>query len=279
MHSPLDNTYPGVHFPSGQTDPWDASHQPQTPLPRRVPNSPQLRLYHEVYYGGWPVSQQPEYGGLVENYLHRSWEVIANALTDYPRVFAVRVDLRYPQSWPREWCTDNHCLKRFFESLQRELDNAGLKYPTRLHYIWAREQDRSPRPHYHLLLMLNQDAISQIGTYMPCQIGGYHRHNLFHRIARAWCYALGLDNDDQAEGLVHYAVSRQYDTDSPYGCDDPAHGMVTDHDSGQFRISRNGDGYELARLYFRASYLCKAYSKRFGEGNHCFGSSRRRRSG
>jgi hypothetical protein len=258
-------------------DPWEEHPHNTTGQPKRVPGSPQLRLHYESHYDNWPVLQQPKYGGLVENYLKRTWEVIDTALSEYPRVYAVRVDLRYPKSYPGELRQDNHCMKRFFDYLQRELDRAGLKYPTRMHYVWAREQDSSAHPHYHLLLLLNRDAINQIGNYAPCDEGGYHQHTLYHRIARAWAGALGLVNDRGIEGLVHYAVGRQYDTDSPYGCDDPTRRRKVDYRTGQFQIRRGKSDHELARLYYRASYLCKAYSKCFGQGIYSFGSSRRRR--
>ncbi|QSR36659.1 hypothetical protein CFI10_17055 [Marinobacterium iners] len=272
--------YSTDHYPhhfADHTDPWAENPHNTTDRPKRVPGSPQLRLYYGSHYLGWSVSQQPHYGGLIEDYLDRTWGVIDSALSEYPRVYAVRVDLRYPQGYPAELSRDNQCMKRFFEYLQRELDRAGLKYPTRVHYVWAREQDRSPNPHYHLVLMFNQDAVHQIGTYTPCNQGGYHRQNLFHRIARAWAYALRLANDHGVEGLVHYAVGGQYDTERPYGCDDPYPSESVDHSAGQFQIRQGQRDYELARLYYRASYLCKTYSKRLGEGVHCFGSSRRRR--
>ena len=260
-------------------DPWEEHPHNTTGQPKRVPGSPQLRLYYESQYRGWSVSQQAHYGGLIENYLKRTWEVIDAALTEYPRVYAVRVDLRYPQCYPAELSRDNHCMKQFFYYLQWELDRANHKYPTRVHYVWAREQSRSPNPHYHLLLLFNRDAINYMGWPQSSDEGGYHRNNLFHSIVRAWAYALGLANDPGINGLVEYGKKSQYDRDDPYGgdehCSQRGH---TGHSTGEYRVScKPADGYELARLHYRASYLCKAYSKRFGEGTHCFGSSRRRR--
>ncbi len=264
-----------THYTNTDTDQW-GDEPDTTALPKRVPGSPQLRLHYDHSYQGWPVSQQIHYNGLVENYLENAWKVIGVALADYPRLYAVRVDLRYPQTYPAALGRDNGCMKRFFDYLQRELDRAGLKYPTRIHYIWAREQDSSPNPHYHLLLMLNRDAINHIGTFAPCSDGGYHRQNLFHRIVRAWCYALRLENDWQAEGLVHYAESRAHDTGLVYDCDIPGSGRVTDHDSGQYQITRGVNDLALAQLHYRASYLCKAYSKPFHQGVRCFVTSQRR---
>jgi hypothetical protein len=87
-----------------------------------------------------------------------------------------------------------------------------------------------------------------------------------------------MENDQGIEGLVHYAVSGQHDTDYPYGCDVPNRSEATNYETGHFRVSSHPAGvYELARLYYRASYLCKAYSKCFGQGVYSFGSSRRRR--
>lgn len=225
---------------------------------KRVPGSPQLRLYYQDTYQGMPVMQKPEYGGLVENYLARCKEVIRAAHAEYPRLFAVRVDLRFPGWFDQpEVYRDNACLKRFFHRLQWELDTAGMKYSTCLHYLWAREQASSDRPHYHLILMVNHDAIRSLGIYHSSSEGDYDRSNLYHRIARAWAYALSILHNASFQGLVHVAK-------------DP-----WTHKATELRILPSDDGRALQQLFYCASYLCKFYSKRFGEGANCFGSSRR----
>jgi hypothetical protein len=272
--SPSPNTIPDPAI--GTTDPWEKHSHSTTGLPKRVPGSPQLRLYHESRYQGWAVSQEAHYEGLVENYLERTWGVINTALSEYSKVYAVRVDLRYPQTYPAGLNRDNHCMKRFFYHLKLEIDQSNLSNSTRLHYVWAREQRRSHNPHYHLLLLLNSSAIDKMGYYEPCDEGGYHRQNLFHRIARAWAYALGLENNQDIVGLVEYPERNDFDKDLKDAQDVPSKPRHKKH--AEYKVSSNpADGYELARLYYRASYLCKAYSKRFGEVTHCFGSSRIRR--
>jgi hypothetical protein len=274
------NTYrydTGMQHDTAHTvDPWEG-YDHTVNLPKRHPECSQIKFYYDHQYRGWEVMHWPGYRAQIENYLERTWDVIEAALSEYPRLYAVRVDLHYPAGYPVERSRDNQCLKRFFYYLQWELDQSNFVHKTRVHYVWAREQVSSLYPHYHLVLMFNKDTLYGIGKYSPSDQGGYHHQSLFHRIVRAWAYALELENDSRMKGLVHYAVEKHYEQLSPDEYDVPRCPQVVDYDSGQFEVYRGKHDSEMARLYYRASYLCKAYSKRFGEGAHCFGSSRRRR--
>lgn len=232
--------------------------------PKRVPGCPQLKLMYDEHYIDeqglpWPVMQHRSCPGLVVNYLHRSLWVIRSAIRHYPRLFAVRIDLRFPDGLTAPGMRlSNKCLKRFFYHLEWELEQSHLTHPTRLFYLWAREQLTASNPHYHMVLMLNRDAISSVGQTVLSPGGQYAEQNLFHRIARAWQYALDLPSSSACKGLIHVAK-------------DPLTQQIA---CAHVRSGHISEKEEAQRLVYMTSYLCKQYSKPFGAGSHCFGSSR-----
>jgi len=225
---------------------------------KRHPENTKLRLHYEPYFEGLEVQYLLGYP-LVANYLERVLDVMNYAREQYPRLYVVRVDLHFPQCLTNSsYYANNMCLKYLLTNLQRELDRAGNKYSTRIHYIWAREQHLSDKPHYHLMLFLNHDAINWIGDYSPSSQGGYYKENLYHRIVRAWSQALHWPLE-QMLGLVH--ICRSGSTREIY----------------QHALLKQNDYAHWPAVFYAASYLCKAYSKNFAQQVHCFGSSQTRR--
>lgn len=226
--------------------------------PKRHPLNKKLRLFYEPEFHGRTIQHHPGYP-MVQNYLEKLWDVTSLARVTYNRVYAVRIDLRFPKAGvnPKLY-GNNGCLKRFFANLQRELDSS-LKYNTRVLYAWAREQKSSEHPHYHVLLMLNGDAIRNIGDYRPSATGGYKAKNLYHRIARSWAGAIGLF-DELVEGLVHISTKP--------GSADICEYFIKTNESGAAAL--------WDEMFHAASYLCKADTKNFAQRVHCFGSSQTR---
>lgn len=70
-----------------------------------------LVLHYEPYYQGLPV--QTRKGPLVEEYLGVLKHVIETALSEYRRVFAFRLDLRFPVGQHSPYADDNLVLERF----------------------------------------------------------------------------------------------------------------------------------------------------------------------
>lgn len=180
-------------------------------------------------------------------------KVIYRALTQVNRVFAVRLDLRFPRFYePGDGYTlDNGYIRRFFERLEQSLESdrsdaiqqGKQAHPIHLHYLWAREYDRQEtRPHFHVVILLNRAAYRNLGKYEPGS------RMLMTRAVEAWAGALGF-RPEECEGLVHVPENPNY---------------VIERDSG------NG----IPELFERVSYLCKNESK-CRDGFHAFGSSRR----
>jgi len=215
----------------------------------RHPQNPNLHIHTDDLFEGLPV--MVDKGPFVTEYLDALKRTISKALAQYPRVLAFRVDLRFPLfiEFP-EYAYTNQTISRFIESFKAKIEHnreiAREKNPyahgSKVCYVWAREIGMRERPHYHMLILLNRDAFFTLGRLQS------ETPNMIKRLQEAWASALGLQLD-QVRGLVEFPAN------------------------STFRIDR-GDIEALANLFHRASYLCKAATKHFGDGCHGFGCSR-----
>lgn len=215
----------------------------------RHPGNTNLHLLTGSAFEGFPI--QADKGPFVREYLQSLKVTMANALGDYPRVFAFRIDPRLPAEMdlPGNAYT-NTVIKLFIESFKAKLKHAqhvAAKNNIRVHdcrvrYVWAREVGSYGRPHYHLLFLLNQDAFHTLGKRESV------RNNMCSRLDEAWASALGLPLE-AVSGLIHVPDNAVY-------------------------YLRRDDAHSQAQLFERASYLCKAATKVYGDGQHAFGASR-----
>lgn len=223
---------------------------------KRHPLSHNLTLYYDNEYQGFKV-QQSKKGPLVLNYLERTIETIIEATNTQSRILIFRADLRYPQYRPGNvGHSDNAIITNFFRFLKYEIERVSTGHKTFLRYIWAREQDTSDNPHYHLVIMLSYDVFCSIGRIHPDEYGTYLRDNLYHRMMRCWYKALGLHEEEPYGQLVHIATDRE--------------GRLW---TGKLQ---SNDDQSINQAVFNASYLCKAYTKPFGSGVRVFGTSQGR---
>lgn len=212
-----------------------------------------LRLYSAATFQGLPI--MVEKGPFILGYLEALNRTIYLALDQYPRVIAFRVDLRLSRLMGfTDDALSNRVISRFIESFKAKIehnrDKAREQYKyahdCRVRYVWAREVGCGGRPHYHLLILLNRDAYYTVGRLQP------QRPNMISRMQEAWASALKCEVE-QVRGLVHIPPN------------------------AEFRVDRNvrpGNMDQLPELFRRASYLCKAATKRYGDGSHGFGCSR-----
>lgn len=218
----------------------------------RHPLNNNLTLFYGDCFRGLPV--MADKGPFIVEYLECLRSTIDFAVADYPRTLAFRADLRIP-------CRDdlppyvytNTVISLFFERFKliiksdraRAKSNNPSAHDSKVRYFWVREEGYLGKPHYHLLILLNKDAYYTIGRL------GSDRVNMIRRLEHAWASALSLPVD-QVSGLVEIPNNAQYRID----LNDPSGVSV------------------LAELFYRASYLCKAATKVYGEGQHGFGASR-----
>lgn len=215
----------------------------------RHPGNTNLTLHYDATYLGLPVMLDK--GPFVLSYLGRLKQTIDRALTQYRRVFAFRVDLRFPanQQLPADAFT-NEIMSRFIASFKAKIEHnrrralAVDKYAHEcvVRYVWAREIGEWGRPHYHLLILLNRDAYCALGSFTSEQ------SNTCHRLEEAWASSLCLPVA-AVQGLVEIPAKPDY------------------------KLQR-GDPQGMDALFYRASYLCKAATKSYGNGLHGFGCSR-----
>lgn len=222
-------------------------------LRKRHPDNTALRLWWDSYYQN--MLAQTQKGPLIENFLEKLLFVMNQARKDCNRLFALRIDLRYPTGTHASLIDfQNATISAFFQYLQWELDAAGTKYHHKLRKVWCCEQDTSVNPHYHLLLLLNGDAYNGLGYVNQTPCGDYEYDNLFHRIVRAWARAINHPQQCMA-GLVQ--VPRKPISNE----------MAT-------WFFRSDEQTVFAEIFYAASYLCKSYSKPIGQGVHCFDGSK-----
>ena len=185
------------------------------------------------------------------DYLQAFCNVIGNAVDEFPRTMALRVDLRFPRNY--RYGDSNKEVTRFIDSLKAKLlvdcqrKNKRWKRNrfNRLRYVWVREVGEiNHRKHYHVLLLLNKDFYHGAGSYNADD-------SLYALIQQAWCSALGLDSD-QYSGLANMA------------------------ENGRFYLNRKSPNYMQQRtdLLKRMEYLAKNHTKCYDDGYRSIGTSR-----
>ncbi|AVL75965.1 MULTISPECIES: inovirus Gp2 family protein [Providencia] len=178
-------------------------------------------------------------------------DVINQAVDEFPRTLALRVDLRFPANY--NYSRSSREITRFIESLKAKLSVDclrknklwGRRWRNRLRYIWVRETGNSNRrKHYHALLLLNKDLYHGAGKFDS-------DNSLAALIQQAWYSALGLDSI-MYSSLVHFPVN------------------------GVFHLNINKEDYEqkLNQLLKRMEYLAKDYTKNYDDGYRSIGRSK-----
>lgn len=209
---------------------------------KRHNDNTNLRLINGNTYRGYPV--QSDHGPLVANYLDKVIETMSLALEQHSKVFAFRLDLRFPSWFEQSDSSTNEHIRRFIEKfdaiIQAHLRRG--KHSSKLRYIWVREIGKHQNIHHHLAILLNGNAYSTVGNF---SLGN---KNLFTRIVDAWARALGV-MPQEITSCVHIPENAGY------------------------RLSRSSTETTNAFIY-RVSYLCKSKTKQYGAQSHSFSSSR-----
>lgn len=206
-------------------------------------------LYGETEYKSMPL--MAGHLPMIKECLDALHRVVENSLRDYRRVFAFRVDLHVPlalESSADDYC--NSSISRFIESFKAKIRHnrravakaRGFVHETSVRYFWVREIGDTGWVHYHLVIFLNGDAFNWLGNYQS------PTGNIASRVCEAWASALGESIED-TKSKVHFPLN-------------PSYLLVRD------------DQESVDTFFHRASYLCKARTKRYGSGHHGYGASR-----
>ena len=216
---------------------------------KRHDQNSNLYMHYDSDYLGSPV--QVDKGPFIRQYLGALHGVVERALNQHCRVFAFRVDLRYPVGVDVSgWQCSNKVIEKFIGSFKAKIRHnremalrvSGSAHYSAVRFVWAREIGQEGRPHYHVAILLNFDAFNALGKF---ETG---RDNIFNRLEQAWASALGL-SVDSVRGLVEIPANPAY-------------------------CVRRNDPQSQADFFYRASYLCKSATKAYGSGQHGFGASR-----
>lgn len=211
--------------------------------------NPNLHLGFNTSFRGMPV--QENYLPMISEYLEMLHVMLQKAISDYPRVLAVRVDPVIPTIISDRMTLQDHkqLIPRFIESFKAIIRHdhkrkrlSGWVPPTKVRYAWCREIGTNGKPHYHCFLVLNHGAY-----HLPGRADSANE-NLSRRVSRAWYSALGVEWNPQ-EPWIHVPENPVYWID-------------------------RGDPQSFQEAFYRASYLCKADTKIYGLGLRAFGTSR-----
>lgn len=194
------------------------------------------------------------------DYLARIERTLNHSLTDYTRIMALRVDLRFPKTdenddMPTHFINLDKVMSRFIDSLNvrlkyNQLNSKRLNkrvYLNRLRYVWVKERVSSEYPHYHCVLIFNKDAYYHLGDY------NLDEPSLRTMITKAWYSALQLELGPITDtgALVEYPVHGKY---------------CLDQNSSTFEA-------DYMVLMQRLNYLAKDCSKHYSASSRSIGYS------
>lgn len=220
-----------------------------TTRPKRLPDNPNLHYWYDDSYDGYSLMVNK--GPFIVECLEKLYTTLQHAFADYSRVFAFRFDLRLPcgQPLPDDAMT-NKVLHRFKASFDAQIEHSRKCARSRnrsahdscVRYFWVREVGGKGRPHYHCIVFLNGNAYRSLGHLESEGI------NMHSRLQLAWARALRLPVSD-VRRAVHIPKK------------------------ATFHLTRR-DYFGHDRFMYRSSYLCKAATKSYENGQHGHGGSR-----
>ncbi|RBQ36292.1 inovirus Gp2 family protein [Rahnella aquatilis] len=203
------------------------------------------------------------YGPCNQHHINRIHDTLNQSLSAHPRTFIQRIDLRIPDTNYEQYRDDSTLMTRFMESLKSQIKQAQKRkkiqakrvHYTDVRYVWLREfGEQKGKKHYHVALMLNNDAYWNVGPY--CPVSGVYIHSLALMIMEAWVRTLNLHTQPDYQRyykLVHFVLE------------------------GDFTLKINDKHFEYRRgqIFQHLEYMAKLHSKDRTDGQRNFGCSQR----
>lgn len=185
-------------------------------------------MHHSDNYNGLPLSYSNDnnQGSYVE--IIRAIEaVMACMLQHHARVFFTMFVLKYPANTAGQYPDNNVLMSRLVEALTKYC--ARHNYHPK--YLWVRECPSTGQPHYHFMLLLDENYVQ-------------NAYGIHSKATELWQRCLGIEN---GQGLVHLCTTRDNNID-PYG---------------GVKIRRNAPDFQQVyqQCFQRASYMAKCFSK------------------
>lgn len=200
--------------------------------------------------------------GYNQYHINRIHETLQKSLHEYPRTFVLNIVLRFPDANYENYKADHTLITRFIESLKSQIKQTQKRkvkqgkrvHPCNVRYVWAREfGEEKGKKHYHVALMLNNDAYCSAGTYYPIQ--GQYIHCLGLMIMEAWVRTLNLHAQQEYQKKYYPLIE-----------------FVLE---GDFRLNTYEKNFlwDYETIMRRLSYLAKRFSKDNSDEHRNFGCS------
>lgn len=123
-------------------------------------------ITHDRTFNGKPLYYFED--GLVLEYLEEIDRVLTEALSQYPRIFAVHIHLNLPNDFGGDYLTVFAHFFRILESETNELckdkytDRTYRYQQTVIRYIWTTASESTSK-HHHLILLFDRDLFQKLG--------------------------------------------------------------------------------------------------------------------
>lgn len=124
-------------------------------------------ITYDRTFNGKPLYYHKD--GLVLEYLEEIDRVLTEALNQYPRIYAVHINLNLPSDFGEDYLAVFAHFFRILESETNELcrdkytDRTYQYQQTVIRYIWAKASE-STSQHHHLILLFDRDLFQNFGT-------------------------------------------------------------------------------------------------------------------
>jgi len=209
-----------------------------------------LTVTHDRTFNGKPLYYHED--GLILEYLEDIDQVLAEALNQYPRLFAVHLHLNLPSHFRGDYLT---VFARFFRTLELETNelckdkftNNTYQYQqTVIRFIWAKECGSTSQ--YHLILLFDRELFHSLGTGRD----GWGRF-LFKKVRKTWDRVLEAYYRQRCSGLAYSPTNEGFELFS---------------DTEMFPL-------QLNEFFYRMSRLAKPITKHDDNRSTSFGCSRR----
>lgn len=238
--------------------------------PVRHPDLKDKSLYYDsLFDGAYPIMQLN--GPVLEEATRAMIERVTTMYLTWPKVFAIRFELYFPNDWSRErrLNQDQRVSKSYFTrfiasleaqltSYQTQLKKAGQSRTIPLVYCRKLEEGRkhyNRGVHIHVLLMTNGHLFKSAGDYRS--LASLSKPAMASFIYRAWTSALSTSEQSYTleqifnQGRVHF--SRVWHDVTPKG-----------QDAFEAHLGKMMD------VIWAGSYLCKADTTLVEKGHHPF---------
>ncbi|RZQ03505.1 inovirus Gp2 family protein [Vibrio vulnificus] len=209
-----------------------------------------LTITHDRTFNGKPLYYHKD--GLVLEHLEDIDRVLTETLNQYPRIYAVHINLNLPSDFEGDYLAVFAHFFRILESETNELCKdkyTGRTYQnpqTVIRYIWTEASVSTSDHHHHLILLFDRDLFQNLGTGRE----GWGRF-LYKKVRKTWDRVVEASYSQSCSGLAYSPTNEGFELLS---------------DAQVFPL-------QLNEFFYRISRLAKPIANRNDHRNKSFGCS------